>query len=396
MHICILSSRNICDHKNWGGVHTHLSNLVTVLIELGHNVSLITNDGEKIFRNGSLQIIPACHHKDESNNNKCISNILKNLHKGNYIDCIFSEGVPAKQFIKLSQKLRIPIIAFVHNLYMHYFYNNWQEVEGLKTLKSYIFRSVPIYIYGMFFKDIPSLRRCDYIISGSGAISFHIRKIYRISANRILPIHNWVDDNKFQRNIFQRKATRQIHRINEDNIIFLMIGCLWRPKGFRTALKAFHRLAKITPQARLWIIGEGPDRFYIQKYINKYSLTERIKLFGFIPNSDLPSFYSAADVFILPSLLNEVLPYTLLEAMSCELPIIASDISASREALGNSANTFQRGDMKALFDLMHEFTIDINLRKKEAVLQRERVLKNYSFEAASVKIEQLMKKVICL
>lgn len=398
MHICLFSIRNI---QGWalhrGGVQTHANNLITFLLKQGYYVSLITSNGhpEKTDR---LKIIPVNVGTAETENRlwfERTKDAFIRLDKDHPVDLIFSEGGGARGLVTRRNGMNIPVIAFVHNTYIHYFYNNWQEVDGLRSFKSYLFRSVPSYIFGIFWKDIPFFTKCQKIVAGSSAIAGHLKRYYQIRSEKIETIHNWVDTQLFSFDSTGRAALRNKFGIEENAIAFLLVGSLWRPKGFRIALRAFERLIKDIPNVVLLVAGNGPDKSYFEKYIRKSELLgSHVKMLGLYSQKSLPSLYSSADVFILPSLLNEVLPYTLIEAMSCSLPVIATDISASREAMGSSGCIIPRGDVDALSKAMREFSVNLHQKKEEAKNNRKRVQKFFSFEAASIKLNNLIRNFI--
>ena len=87
--------------------------------------------------------------------------------------------------------------------------------------------------------------------------------------------------------------------------------------------------AKNNPNLYVAIVGEGEDREYLEKKIAEYGLTERVKLFGFMPAQDVLRGF---DVFALPSL-KEGLPYALLEAKAAGLPIVANRVGGVGEIL---------------------------------------------------------------
>ena len=64
---------------------------------------------------------------------------------------------------------------------------------------------------------------------------------------------------------------------------------------------------------------------------------ENVVFPGFIPEDDLPSLYTSADIFVLPSLW-EVLPISLLEALASGLPLIATDAGGNPEILRDGVN----------------------------------------------------------
>lgn len=107
--------------------------------------------------------------------------------------------------------------------------------------------------------------------------------------------------------------------------------------------------AKNSPDMFVAIVGEGENRSLLEKTITKYGLKNRVKLFGFLPASEVLKGF---DVFALPSL-KEGLPYVLLEARVAGLPIIANRVGGVAEIL----------DAKD----MNEFSLERMLEKTSAL-----------------------------
>lgn len=87
--------------------------------------------------------------------------------------------------------------------------------------------------------------------------------------------------------------------------------------------------AKNNPDMYVAIVGEGEDREFLEEKIKEYGLEYRVKLFGFMPASEVMKGF---DLFALPSL-KEGLPYVLLEAKAAGLPIVANRIGGVGEIL---------------------------------------------------------------
>jgi glycosyltransferase involved in cell wall biosynthesis len=110
----------------------------------------------------------------------------------------------------------------------------------------------------------------------------------------------------------------------------LAVGRLDPQKGFAHLLRAFSQVQAAVPQARLTIVGEGPERDALQKIIQELNLCN-----VFLPgwSSDIPAVMQSVDVFCLSSLW-EGMPNVLLEAMAAGLPVVAFDCpSGPREIL---------------------------------------------------------------
>jgi glycosyltransferase involved in cell wall biosynthesis len=398
MHICIFSLKGVSKNlPSWGGVNTHVQNLVRLLLSNSHKVSLITSEGEDL-KDTSLRIVPILgNHGGRPNKqwSKRAKEVFVELHRESRVDCVFSEGDTVSGLMKLINNYQISVVAFMHLLSMHYFYNLWQQVDGLRSFKSYVFRTLPRIVYEIIMKDVTFMLKCRKVVTGSSAIAEQLRRFYRIPAEKIEVVNNWVEVDKFKRDEEARREFRIELGISNKDVVFLLVGGLWRPKGFRVAIRSFRHLIRKIPNSVMLISGEGPDRMFIKNYIGQSDeLIRRVKLLGLISQEKLPTLYSSADVFLIPSLMNEVLPYTLLEAMSCGLPIVATDIAANREALGPTGSFVPRRDVKSLTDAMFSLAKNPDKRRNLSTLARKRVFDLFSENVAQQKIFSLLEETI--
>jgi len=110
------------------------------------------------------------------------------------------------------------------------------------------------------------------------------------------------------------------------------VGELTRNKNQQALIE----LACNNPTLYVAIVGEGEERVALEALIKKYNLSERVKLFGFLPASEVMRGF---DRFALPSL-KEGLPYVLLEAKLAGLPIEANRVGGVGEILDNNSDEF--------------------------------------------------------
>jgi glycosyltransferase involved in cell wall biosynthesis len=129
--------------------------------------------------------------------------------------------------------------------------------------------------------------------------------------------------------------------------VFVAAGRLRPQKDFPILIEAFHRVRQ-SRDARLIILGEGPDRGDLEALVARLDLGDSVALHGFTDNPY--AFFSRAAAFVLSSRW-EGLPTVLIEALSCGAPIIATDCpSGPREILadGRYGRLVPVGDAESL------------------------------------------------
>ena len=112
------------------------------------------------------------------------------------------------------------------------------------------------------------------------------------------------------------------HKSNYIHV--LSLSRLVEGKGVDKTIKAFRNLPD---NYRLTIAGDGPQKEYLERLIQEYDLTSRVKLIGWVDYSEKLSLYKTADIFCLPSKLDSF-GMVYLEAMSANIPVIALNYQA--------------------------------------------------------------------
>jgi glycosyltransferase involved in cell wall biosynthesis len=127
--------------------------------------------------------------------------------------------------------------------------------------------------------------------------------------------------------------------------IALYTGRLSREKGVDLLLDAWARSRIGGPRATLVVVGDGPERAALERRARQLGIAGDVRFVG--EAEDVASWLRAADAFALPSR-EEGLSLSLLEAMACGLPIVATDVGGTAEAAGPGALLAPAGDVAAL------------------------------------------------
>lgn len=135
----------------------------------------------------------------------------------------------------------------------------------------------------------------------------------------------------------------------------LFVGRLVEKKGVDVLLRAFADAHRKTPDLRLAVVGEGPQRPGLERLVAELQLAGSVRFFGALPQSELPALYRRATLAIVPSVVaaggdQEGLGLVVVEAMGCACPVIASDLPGIRDVAreAETARLVSPGDPTAL------------------------------------------------
>jgi glycosyltransferase involved in cell wall biosynthesis len=174
----------------------------------------------------------------------------------------------------------------------------------------------------------------------------------------------------------------------------LFVGRLVERKGVAGLLDAVGRLPAALG-TRLEIIGEGPERPRLEAQIRQAGLHDRVVLRGRVSTADLRAAYAAADVLVLPSVLDsrsdtEGLGVVLLEAMSYGVPVIASRIGGIPDIVGDGETGLlvPPGDPGALAAALERLAVDPGLRQRLGSAGREHVRAHFSWDSIVARWEE--------
>jgi sugar transferase (PEP-CTERM/EpsH1 system associated) len=217
------------------------------------------------------------------------------------------------------------------------------------------------------------------------ALSSHIERYLReqvgIGASRIERICNGVDCDRFVPAYEHRSSFPYAPFRDERFVLFGTVGRLEPVKDQLTLARAFAAALARDPSARermrLAIVGEGSLRPAIERVIAEANARDLVWLAG--ERSDVAQLLAAFDAFVLPSL-TEGISNTILEAMACGVPVIATSVGGNVELVveGETGALVAPADPDALAAAMLEIASSSETRVRLGVAARARALREFS------------------
>jgi glycosyltransferase involved in cell wall biosynthesis len=303
---------------------------------------------------------------------------IENTIKANKIDAIVLYSVPTNgiQVIKLAKKYNIPVI--------------FRSIDVLYKLVPTKILSAPT-----FSLETWVYKNSDKILTLSPKLSDYVIRMKAKPENVDL-LFCGVDLSKFNPNI-KSEQLRKVLGFSKNDQIILFMGTLYDFSGLDSYLKQFSMVLAKVPNARLLIVGGGPQFNQLKKLTIDLGLSEKVTFTGFRPFELMPQFIRLADVCIMPFKINattqDIIPLKTLQYLACGKPVLSTplpgmtvqlkspqhgliyapivEFASNTVLLLNDRNLAQHLSENA-YKYIVEYHNEINLaRKLEQVLYRE-------------------------
>jgi glycosyltransferase involved in cell wall biosynthesis len=176
-----------------------------------------------------------------------------------------------------------------------------------------------------------------------------------------------------------RNRLRRDLEIPQDAIVVFTAARMETVKGYQHQVKAIEQLRELPIWSQLYFVwaGAGNLETQLKANIEQLGVTKQVKFLG--ERSDIPDLLDTADLFLLPSHV-EGMPLAVLEAMAKGLPVMATAISGTPEALGNTGkllpdpNIDDRATVQAIVDTIQAWAIDPELHRAMGKLCQQRAV----------------------
>lgn len=191
------------------------------------------------------------------------------------------------------------------------------------------------------------------------------------SESKISVVPNGVDTNKYS------PDSPEVEAGDYENIL-LYVGPIMERKGLKYLIGSLPSILQTHPNTVLMVVGGGGREELLQQ-AEEIGVIDNVEFKGFVSDDLLPEYYSAADIFVFPSLL-EGFGMVLLEAMASGLPVVASNTSAIPEVVGPGGRLVPKKDPNRLAEAVNDLLNDISRRKSLGHNARKHVENEYTWE----------------
>lgn len=248
-----------------------------------------------------------------------------------------------------------------------------------------------------FFRFMSHLavKNSDFCTANSSYTKKELEKISKGNSIKIIPMG--VDLKLFSHN---SKSPNLRRKFGVKKELILSVGRLVEKKGIAYLIIAMKRVIKKFPQARLVIVGDGPERNNLELLAKELNLNENVVFTGKIENKHLPEYYASADLFAGPSIVTESgdtegLGVVFLEALASGTCAIGSSVGGIPDIIkhNDTGILIKQKDPNQLANAIIKLLSSPKLRKKLALNGQKHVKENYSWELVGKKFSDLFAQI---
>lgn len=206
--------------------------------------------------------------------------------------------------------------------------------------------------------------------------NYHCRQAW-ISRDRIRVIENGIDTQLFTPTPHTRSSIREKIGIPQGRFVIGTVGRLVAIKGQRILLDAVEMTVRQGVNVHALIVGAGPELECLKASVGTSSaLSGRVSFIGAVEN--VPAILNAMDAFVLPSF-SEGMSNTLIEAMACGLPVLASRVGGNPEVMeeNQSGLLFEPGNADGICKLLLNLANDEERRKTLGMQARRQAVQRF-------------------
>jgi glycosyltransferase involved in cell wall biosynthesis len=186
---------------------------------------------------------------------------------------------------------------------------------------------------------------------------------------------------------------RRLYGVSPDEFVVGWIGRMTAIKRVDDILLAFRSLLERGVEARLCLVGDGPDREEIEQRAHDLGISRSVLFVGY--QRDVAPYYALFDTLVLPSA-NEGTPVVAIEALAAGRPVVATRVGGVPDVVEDGADGLlvRVGDVRGIVDALERLALDPELRRRFGEHGRGRTIQRYRVERLVDDIDALYRKLL--
>ena len=188
-------------------------------------------------------------------------------------------------------------------------------------------------------------------------------------------------------------ALRRLFGVSPDEFVVGWIGRMTAIKRVDDILLAFRRLRDRGVNARLCLVGDGPDREHVEQRAHELGISRNVLFVGY--QRDVAPYYSFFDAVVLPSA-NEGTPVVAIEALAAGRPVVATRVGGVPDVVEDNADgmLLRVGDIDGIAGALERLAHDPELRRRLGEAGRERTIPRYRIERLVDDVDALYRELL--
>lgn len=200
-------------------------------------------------------------------------------------------------------------------------------------------------------------------------------------------------DNRITGGDEHRAELRTLFGVRPETFVVGWIGRMTAIKRVPDILLAFKGLLELGIDARLCLVGDGPDRERVEGRAHELGISRSTLFIGY--QRDVAPYYSFFDALLLPSA-NEGTPVVAIEALASSRPVVATRVGGVPDVVSDGVDGYlvEAGDVGAMSRRLAELAADPELRRTMGETGRERVVRRYRVERLIDDVDALYRELL--
>lgn len=238
----------------------------------------------------------------------------------------------------------------------------------------------------------------DRVFSGAiqhwvSSSHYNARQVEARYGKRVQVIHNGVDIDVFQPSQKDADIRASLGAAPGD-LLVVSVGRLVGWKGTRVVLQS---LADLPANVRFVVVGTGPEEAALRAQAAALGIADRVHFAGHVDHANLPRLLGQCDVFVQPSIGEEAFGISVVEAMACGLPVLASNNGGLPEIVvdGETGSLLEPGNISIWRNAIAMLAHHRPLAAERGAAGRLRVERQFSWAANAASHEAILESGTC-